>query len=185
MILRELHAQNRYCLHGKFGISSRFSSLLFTVTSTALSWDLNFFKNTQPLTVSRVWLPYTVKEKGGKPERKPYPLPYGLRNPYRKLKSENSQDYAPKTQRNCTFMNSASVLHLTLPALCAILSSLTNIFTWYMILLCTILFTRMCNYVTDMNIYQISANKNNLHNLQMSSIRMSGALRLGLFWVAL
>ncbi len=26
---------------------------------------------------------YTVKEKGGKPDRKPYPLPYGLRNPYR------------------------------------------------------------------------------------------------------
>jgi hypothetical protein len=25
-----------------------------------------------------------VKEKGGKPDRKPYPLPYGLRNPYRK-----------------------------------------------------------------------------------------------------
>jgi hypothetical protein len=29
---------------------------------------------TQPLTVS-------VKEKGGKPDRKLYPLPYGLRNP--------------------------------------------------------------------------------------------------------
>jgi hypothetical protein len=25
---------------------------------------------------------YTVKEKGGKPNRKPYPLPCGLRNPY-------------------------------------------------------------------------------------------------------
>jgi hypothetical protein len=31
---------------------------------------------------------YTVKEKGGKSDRKPYPLPYGLRNPYRNLKSE-------------------------------------------------------------------------------------------------
>jgi hypothetical protein len=29
-----------------------------------------------------------VKEEGGKPDRKPYPLPYGLRNPYRNLKSE-------------------------------------------------------------------------------------------------
>jgi hypothetical protein len=29
---------------------------------------------------------YTVKEKGGKPDRKPYPLPYGLRNPYRNRK---------------------------------------------------------------------------------------------------
>jgi hypothetical protein len=27
---------------------------------------------------------YTEKEKGGKSDRKPYPLSYGLRNPYRK-----------------------------------------------------------------------------------------------------
>ncbi len=40
-------------------------------------------KLTQPLTVS-------VKEKGGKPDRKSY----GLINSYRNLKSENSQDYA-------------------------------------------------------------------------------------------
>jgi hypothetical protein len=33
-----------------------------------------------------------VKEKRGKPDRKPYAL--GLRNPYRNLMSENSQDYA-------------------------------------------------------------------------------------------
>jgi hypothetical protein len=51
---------------------------------------------------------YTVKEKGGKPDRKPYPLPYDFRNPYRNLKSENSQDYAQKPQRNCMFMNSVS-----------------------------------------------------------------------------
>jgi hypothetical protein len=31
---------------------------------------------------------YTVKEKEGKPDGKPYPLPYGLRNPYKNLKSE-------------------------------------------------------------------------------------------------
>ncbi len=47
---------------------------------------------------------YAVKEKGGKPDRKPYPLPYGLRNLYRTLKI-----YAQKPQGNCTFMNSASV----------------------------------------------------------------------------
>jgi hypothetical protein len=35
---------------------------------------------------------YIVKEKGGKPDRKPYPLLYGLRNPYRKLKSEMSRN---------------------------------------------------------------------------------------------
>jgi ribosomal protein S4 len=45
---------------------------------------------------------YVVKEKGGEPDRKPYPLPYGLRNPYRNLKSVNSQDYAQKPQRSCT-----------------------------------------------------------------------------------
>ncbi len=49
-----------------------------------------------------------MKEKGGKPDLKPYPFPDGLRNPYRNLKSENSQDYAQKPQQNCTFMNSAS-----------------------------------------------------------------------------
>ncbi len=53
-----------------------------------------------------------MKEKGGKPDRKPYPLPYALRNPYRKLKSRNSQDYAQKSQRNCAFMNSASALSM-------------------------------------------------------------------------
>jgi hypothetical protein len=59
----------------------RVFSLLLTVTSTALPRDLYFFKLTQPLTVSTVQLLYTVKEKGGKPYRKPYPLSYGLRNP--------------------------------------------------------------------------------------------------------
>ncbi len=77
------------------------SSLLFTVTSTALPRDFYFFKLMQPLTVS-------VQERGLKPDRKPYPLPYGLRNPYRNIKSENSQDYAQKPIRNCTYMNSAS-----------------------------------------------------------------------------
>jgi hypothetical protein len=31
------------------------------------------------------------------------------RNPHRNLKTENSQEYDQKPQRNCTFMNSASV----------------------------------------------------------------------------
>jgi hypothetical protein len=38
------------------------------------------------------------EEKGGKTDRKPYLLPYGLRNPNRNLKSENSQDFAQKPQ---------------------------------------------------------------------------------------
>jgi hypothetical protein len=89
---------------------SEFSSLLFTATSTALPWDFCFFKLTQPLTVLSVQLLYTVREKGGNPDRKPYPLPYSLRNPYKNLKSENSQDYDQKSHRNCMFMNSASGL---------------------------------------------------------------------------
>jgi hypothetical protein len=48
------------------------------------------------------------KGKRGKPDRKTNPLSFGLRNLYRNLKSENSQDYAQKPKRNCTFMNSAS-----------------------------------------------------------------------------
>jgi hypothetical protein len=82
--------------------------LAFTDTSTALHRDFYFFKLSQPLTVSTVQLLDTVKEKEGKPVKKPYPLPYA-RNPCRNLKSENSQDYAQKPQRNCTLMNLASV----------------------------------------------------------------------------
>jgi hypothetical protein len=48
------------------------------------------------------------KEERRITDRKPYPLPYGLRNPYRNLKSENSQDYAQKPEY-CAFMNSALV----------------------------------------------------------------------------
>jgi hypothetical protein len=48
----------------------------------------------------------SCKEEGGKSDRKPYPLSYGLRNPYRNLKSENSQDFAQKPQGK--LINSAS-----------------------------------------------------------------------------
>jgi hypothetical protein len=47
-----------------------------------------FFKLTQPLTVSTIHLLYTLKKKGGKTDENHTPLPYGLRNPYRNLKSE-------------------------------------------------------------------------------------------------
>jgi hypothetical protein len=86
--------------------SSEFSSLLYMYSHlytlpTALPWDFYFFKLTQPLTyffkrqtfyVFYVQFSYctcTVKEKGGKPDRKSYHLPIGLRNPYRNLKSQN------------------------------------------------------------------------------------------------
>jgi hypothetical protein len=45
----------------------------------SLPWDFYFFKLTQPLTVSTVQFLYTEKEKGGKPDRKPYLLPYSLK----------------------------------------------------------------------------------------------------------
>jgi hypothetical protein len=61
----------------KTGFVGRLSALRaeffdeITVISTALPWDFYFFKLTQPLTVSTVQ--YSEKEKGGKPDRKPYP----------------------------------------------------------------------------------------------------------------
>jgi hypothetical protein len=67
-----------------------------------------FLQLTQPLTVSTVHLLYTVKEKGGKPDGKPHSFLFGLRNPYRNLKSETSPDDAQKPQQNITFMNSGS-----------------------------------------------------------------------------
>ncbi len=101
--------------------SSAFSSLLFTVTSTALPWAFYFLKLTQPLTVSTVQLLYTVKDKVEKPERKPYPPFLWFRNTYRNLKSENSQDCAQKPQRNCTFMNLASgQIHIKPISLCTL-----------------------------------------------------------------
>jgi len=72
------------------------------------------FLQTHAISYSLYSLLYNVKEKGGKPDRKPYPLPYGLRNPYRNLKCDNSQDYAQKPQRNCMFINSASAKDYTL-----------------------------------------------------------------------
>ncbi len=97
----------------QFSVLRVFPLHIFTVTATALPWEFYFFKLTLPPTVFRVQLLYTVKEKGGKPDRNPYPLPYGLRNPFRSLNSENSQDYAQKPQRNCTFMNLASGMMVT------------------------------------------------------------------------
>jgi hypothetical protein len=52
------------------------------------SFDLKFlFLQTHATSYSFLSaLLYTVKEKGGKPDRRPHPLPYGFRNPYRNLK---------------------------------------------------------------------------------------------------
>ncbi len=61
-----------------------FSSLLF---SSFYNFALRFLF-LQTHAASYVKLLHIVKKKGGKPDRKPYPLPYGLRNPYRNLKAE-------------------------------------------------------------------------------------------------
>ncbi len=55
------------------------------------------------------FLQFNVKEKRGNLKENQAP-PYGLRTPYRNLKSENSQDYTQKPQRKCNFMSLASDL---------------------------------------------------------------------------
>ncbi len=66
------------------------TSVLLIVTFTAVPWDFYFFKLTQHLTVS-------VKKKGGKPDRKPYPLPSMVLEIHietSSLRTLKSQDYA-------------------------------------------------------------------------------------------
>jgi hypothetical protein len=77
---------------------------LLVIHSSPLQFCLKIFLLQTHATAYSFYsaLLYTVKEKGRKPDRKPNPLPYGLRNPYRNLKSENSQDCGQKPQRNCT-----------------------------------------------------------------------------------
>ncbi len=67
------------------GRNYRFSSLIFTVTST-----YHWIPPPAPLSKSSLKLVCNVNIV------------------YRILKSENSQDYARISQRNCTFMNSSS-----------------------------------------------------------------------------
>jgi hypothetical protein len=69
----------------------------FSQSPLQLSLDIYISSNSHNLLgISTVQLLYTVKEKEGKPDKKLYPLPYGLRNPYRNLKS--AQAYAQKPQ---------------------------------------------------------------------------------------
>jgi hypothetical protein len=58
-------------------------------------------KLTQPFTVSsvRYCTVYCIKEKGGKHDRKPHPLPYSLRNPYKNLKSGELSRLCPETSK--------------------------------------------------------------------------------------
>ncbi len=73
-----------------------------------------FFKLTQAVTISSFYSKaitlYRSKKENLIENHNPPPPPYVLRNPYRNLKSENSQDYTQKPQRNCTFVNSFFVI---------------------------------------------------------------------------
>jgi hypothetical protein len=76
--------------------------------------------------VLRVFLLFTVTSTNGFYPPPPPPSKSGFLSVfnvsilYGNIKSQNSQDYAQKTQRNCTFMNSPSILsHIDpLPSLC-------------------------------------------------------------------
>ncbi len=54
-----------------------------------LCLEISIFSNSHNLLQFLEFSYCTLNRRQG---RKPYPLPYGLRNPYRNLKSENSQD---------------------------------------------------------------------------------------------
>ncbi len=73
---------------------------LLVIHSHLYSFALRFPFLQTHTTFYSVYSSVTVhcKDKGGKPDYKIIPFPYGLRNPYRHLKSENSQDYAQKPQ---------------------------------------------------------------------------------------
>ncbi len=90
---------------------SEFFSLLFKVTSTALPWDFYFFKLTHWHATSYSFynaLVYTVKEKGGKPDRKPHLPSLWFKKSIQKPEVWELSSLCPEPQRNCTFTNSAS-----------------------------------------------------------------------------
>jgi hypothetical protein len=65
---------------------------------TVYSFALRFLLLKTHATSYSFYRSVTVYSKGvsEKPDRKPYLLPFGLRNSYRNLKSENCQYYAQK-----------------------------------------------------------------------------------------
>ncbi len=72
----------------------------YATSDSFLHSEISISSNSRNL-LQFLQLKYSVREKGGIPNRKPYPLTYGLRNPYRNLKSKNSQDYAQNPQQHC------------------------------------------------------------------------------------
>jgi hypothetical protein len=71
---------------------------LLAIHSHLYSFALRFFfLQTHAISYSFFSvLQYTVKEKGEKPDTKPYPLPYCLRNPHRNLKSKKTLKIVPR-----------------------------------------------------------------------------------------
>ncbi len=85
--------------------------MLYSQSPQQLCLEISISPNTRNLySLKSSVTVHCTGERRKKPDRKPYHLPYGLRNPYRNHKSETSQDNAQKPQPNCTFMNSASAL---------------------------------------------------------------------------
>jgi hypothetical protein len=76
----------------KFKQKSKSFPHLFSQSPLQLCHEISISSS----SLNLLQLLHTVKEEGGKRDRKPYPLPYGLRNPYRNLKSENSQETSIK-----------------------------------------------------------------------------------------
>ncbi len=67
----------------------------FSKSPLQLCLEISISSNSRNLLQFLQFVTYTVKEKGGKPDRKTQPLP---RNTYRNLKSDSSQDCAQKPQ---------------------------------------------------------------------------------------
>jgi hypothetical protein len=129
-ILYKARCSNKYD-NGRSGIcaeaefldeiqTKQFSSLLFTVTSSAFRWDFYFFKLTQPFTVSTVQLLYTVKEKGGKRDRKNHILSLWFKESIKKPQVWELSRLCPEISMklyihefgfwsSCTFMKSLFV----------------------------------------------------------------------------
>ncbi len=74
------------------------SVLLLAIHSHLYSFALRFIILQTHTTSYNFYNSAAVHCKGQrrKPDRKPHPLPFGLRNPYRNLQSENSQGFAQK-----------------------------------------------------------------------------------------
>ena len=84
-----------------------------SLKSFALAIHSHLFKLAQPLPVSTVLLLYTVKEKGGKPDRKTIPPSLWFKKSVLKPQVRECSRLCLESSTICTFMNSASELKST------------------------------------------------------------------------